>query len=347
MKNKLRVSILGVNGYTGFELVRMLSSHSDVELKHLAVRQEPLPKISDLFPALRGICDLRCSALNIPDIAAESDILFSALPHTVSMSYIPECLSVNPGLKIIDLSADYRLENAAVYEAAYAAKHADAGRLSEFVYGLPEHHRARIAEAQLVANPGCFPTGIQLALMPALKHQLIDVKSIIIDSKTGVSGGGRQPRAAFHFPEINENMHAYKVAEHQHQPEIEQELSRMAEETVETVFVPHLIPVTRGILNTIYVKLKENSAEENLRNIYAEFYDKERFLRILPAGETPRISAVNYSNFCDVAMKLSGQTLILMSAIDNLIKGAAGQAIQNMNIMAALPETRGLLNQEQ
>ena len=353
--DKVRVSILGVNGYTGYELIRILLRHPNIQLTHLSQRQDPPPLISDLHPALRGLCDGVCSLLDMKQIAGDSDLVFSALPHTVSMQLIPELLDHDPSLYIIDLSADYRLHDPRTYKNAYQTEHVDPDRLGDFVYGLPEFNRETIRHARLIANPGCFPTGIQLSLLPLLRAGCIDPDSVIIDSKTGVSGGGRQPKDPFHFPQINENMHAYRPGEHQHEAEIEQQLKDMAGRDVDVVFVPHLIPVTRGILNTVYCRLKpceklsgvEDTGtaqlEEELRTLFSQYYTDHPFVRILPAGKTPQINHVNYSNFCDIGLKSVGDRLILMSAVDNLIKGASGQAVQNMNLMLGFPETEALL----
>lgn len=340
--NKIRVSVVGASGYTGYELVKIFMKHHDMEIAHLAVRSQPGIRFSELYPALKGLCDRRCSPIDVQSICNDSDVIFFGLPHKTSMEMMPEF--ANSGKKIVDLSADYRLDTAALYKTAYGVDHRDAARLTDFVYGLPEFNRKKIQKANTVANPGCFPTGIELALLPVLEAGLIQPDSIIVDSKTGVSGGGKNPQPAFHFPECNENLTAYKVASHQHEPEIEQELSKIAGAAVDIVFVPHLVPMTRGIFNTIYTELKQSLLQSDLHNLYREYYREEPFVRMLEFDQVPQIKHVAFTNFCDIGLKVSRNRLILMSAIDNLIKGAAGQAVQNMNIMLGLDETAGLLN---
>ncbi|MFH2027032.1 MAG: N-acetyl-gamma-glutamyl-phosphate reductase [bacterium] len=338
--NKIRVSVVGASGYTGLELVKILLRHPHVEITNLAVRSDIGTSFSELFPALKGRCDLKCSAIDVSKIADESDVIFFGLPHKTSMDIIPKFLDF--GRKIIDLSADYRLNSEETYKRAYGIYHSDKGHLSEFVYGLPEFNREKIRQTKTVANPGCFPTGIELALMPALQSGLIKTDSILVDSKTGISGGGKTPKPAFHFPECNENVAAYKVASHQHEPEIEQELSKMAGKSVDIVFVPHLVPMTRGIYNTIYTELTGPLTVGDLQELYQNSYKNEPFVRVMEKGKVPEIKHVVYTNYCDIGMVISGNRLILMSAIDNLIKGAAGQAVQNMNLMLGLDETLGL-----
>lgn len=336
----IRVSVVGASGYTGFELVKILLRHPLVKIAYLAVRSDVGRPYSELFPALKGRCDQKCIAINVTQIAEASDVVFFGLPHRTSMEIIPEFLKYNK--KIIDLSADYRLDTEKRYMNAYGVKHLDKGNLPAFVYGLPEINREKIRQTNTVANPGCFPTGIALALMPALQAGLIGTETILVDSKTGISGGGKTPRPAFHFPECNENVAAYKVASHQHEPEIEQELGKMAGQTVEITFVPHLVPMTRGIYNTIYSQLTRSVTAAELQNLYRKQYRDEPFVRVLENGTIPEVKHVAGTNFCDIGMVISGQRLILLSAIDNLIKGASGQAVQNMNVMMGLDETLGL-----
>lgn len=338
--SNVRVSIVGASGYTGFELVKILLRHPAVELAHLAVRADVGKPYAELFPALKGRCAQKCIAINVSQIAAVSDVIFFGLPHRTSMEIIPEFLKY--GKKIIDLSADYRLDTEKQYIKAYGVKHLDKGNLPAFVYGLPEFNREKIRQTNTVANPGCFPTGIALALMPVLRAGLIETEKILVDSKTGISGGGKTPKPAFHFPECNENVAAYKVASHQHEPEMEQELGKIAGQDVNITFVPHLVPMTRGMYNTIYTELTRSVAAAELENIYQTQYQDEPFVRVLENGGIPEIKNVAGTNFCDIGMVISGQRLILMSAIDNLIKGASGQAVQNMNVMMGLDETLGL-----
>lgn len=340
--DKIRVSVVGASGYTGFELVKILLRHPHVIIAHLAVLEEEVGiPFSEIFPALRGRCDLKCSPTDASAIIRDSDAIFFSLPHTISMDVIPEFLS--PGKQIIDLSADYRLDSPALYKKTYGVDHLDVEHLTHFVYGLPEFNRTRIKTVNAVANPGCFPTGIELALAPVLKSGWIKTDSIIVDSKTGISGGGKNPQRAYHFPECNENVAAYKVASHQHEPEIEQELTKIAGSPVDIVFVPHLVPLTRGIYNTIYTELTQAVSIQEIYELYKQFYRAETFMRIMDINRIPEIKYVTNTNFCDIGMKICGQRLILMSTIDNLIKGASGQAVQNMNIMLGIDETAGLL----
>jgi N-acetyl-gamma-glutamyl-phosphate reductase len=341
MNKPIRVSIVGASGYTGFELVKILLRHPQVKIAKLAVHQNPGAIFSNLYPSLKGLCDVTCSPIETASICAESDVVFFGLPHTTGMALMPDFLAT--GKKIIDLSADYRLNTPAAFKAAYGLDHCDAAHLTDFIYGLPEINRSKIKTAQAVANPGCFPTGIQLALVPAIKAGLIAPNMIFVDSKTGISGGGKTPKPAFHYPECNENVSAYKIASHQHEPEIEQELTKVAGQAVDIVFVPHLTPLTRGIFSTIYTQLIRPVSEAEIRQIYNDFYRNEPFVRITESDFQPQIKNVAYTNFCDIGLKVVGNCLILLSAIDNLIKGASGQAVQNMNIMLGYPETTGLL----
>jgi len=342
MNERIRVSVVGASGYAGVELVKILLRHPQIKIAHLAVIPEEvgLP-YSTIFPALKGLCDQKCSPVITADINRDSDLIFFCLPHTVSMSYMPDFFTA--GKKVIDLSADYRLNTPEAFKAAYGLDHCDVAHLADFVYGLPEVNRAKIQTAQAIANPGCFPTGIQLALIPALKAELIAPDTIFVDSKTGISGGGKTPKLAFHYPECNENISAYKIACHQHEPEIEQELSKVAGQPVDIVFVPHLVSLTRGIFSTIFTELRQPHESAEISRLYHEFYRDEPFVRIMDSETSPQIKNVANTNFCDIGLKVVGNRLILLSAIDNLIKGASGQAVQNMNIMLGYPETTGLL----
>lgn len=344
MKNnaKIRVSVVGATGYAGFELVKILLRHPYVTINRLAVIAEEVGLCySDIFPALKGLCDLTCTSIDVQEIRHDSDVIFFCLPHTVSMNYVPDFMG-NEKL-LIDLSADYRLNSVELYQKAYGVAHTDSEHLPDFVYGLPEFNRAKIRSAKTIANPGCFPTGIELALKPVLQAGLIETTAIFVDSKTGISGAGRTPKPAYHFPECNENLTAYKVASHQHEPEIEQELTKIAGSPVDVIFVPHLVPLTRGIFSTIYTKLRQTISQTELLTLYQNDYQAEPFVRVLSNNQIPQLKNVANSNFCDIGLKVIGDHLILLSAIDNLIKGASGQAVQNMNIMLGYPETTGLL----
>jgi N-acetyl-gamma-glutamyl-phosphate reductase len=269
--------------------------------------------------------------------------VFLALPHTISMEIVPQLLK--PGKKVIDLSADYRIKDTKIYEKFYNVKHKDKLHLAQAVYGLPEIYRAQIKNARLIANPGCYPTVSLLALAPLVAFCLIDLESIIIDAKSGVTGAGRRVVEGFLFSEINEDFKAYKVNIHQHAPEINQELSRLAGKKINISFVPHLLPLSRGILATIYVRRskKVKGKSQKLIDIYKKFYKKEPFIRIRDDGDFPRLKDVVNTNFCDIGIKDNLDTVIIIAAIDNLIKGAAGEAVQNMNIMYKFPEYTALL----
>ncbi|MBU0650382.1 N-acetyl-gamma-glutamyl-phosphate reductase, partial [bacterium] len=334
---KTKVSIIGATGYTGYELVKILVKHPKVELKHLAVRREEKPLYSEIFPALKGVCDIRCSDSNSAQILKDSDVIFFALPHKITMTIMPEY--AGKGKKIIDLSADYRLKDVLVYNEAYKHEHEDVENLGNFVYGLPEINPDEIKKANNIANPGCFPTSIILGLYPLIKEGIINLHNIIVDSKTGVSGGGRTPNLAFHFPECNESVRAYKVGLHQHEPEIEQELTAITGETVDVIFVPHLIPMTRGILSTIYADFNDGCQDKDISAMYKKYYGDKSFIRLCGQGSFPETINVSNTNFCDIGWQIVDQKIIVVTAIDNLIKGASGQAVQNMNVMLGLPET--------
>src|SRR3990172_6095594 len=337
----LKVAIVGASGYTGVELIRLLSSHPEIEITAVTSEQSAGKSIAEVFPSLSGVFEKTLEHISIEVIAQKADLVFTALPHQKAMDYVPRFLEL--GKKVIDLSADFRIRDAATYGAWYE-EHKAPELLKEAVYGLPELHRDEIRNARLVANPGCYPTSVVLALVPLLKNGLIEPSSIIADSKSGVSGAGRSVSQDTHFPEVNEGFKAYKVAEHRHTPEIEQELSLLANIPVTISFTPHLLPVNRGILSTVYASVKNDMDEDSIIGAYNEFYEKERFVRVYKKGSFPNISNVRGSNFCDIGIKLDKRTnrVVIISAIDNLTKGAAGQAVQNMNIMYGFPEDTAL-----
>ncbi len=336
----IKAAILGGSGYTGFELLRILGNHPAVQIMAITSRQHKGCKVEEVFPALNSILKLTFEDPENFRTYSKADIIFSALPHHASMEIVPELLK--NGKRVIDLSADFRLKNTNIYEAWYGKHHIAKGLLKKAVYGLPELYRGKIKNASLIANPGCYPTGAIIGLAPILKAGIIDTNTIVIDSKSGVSGAGRTASLDTSFTEVNEGFKAYKVGEHRHTPEIEQELSLIAGRDVKVTFVPHLLPVNRGILSTMYAQV---TSHKNIFNIYKKYYKGEFFVRIMPEGVFPNISNVKGSNFCDIGLKLDEQTgrLIVITAIDNLVKGASGQAVQNMNIMFDLPETMGLL----
>lgn len=337
----IRVAIVGASGYTGVELYRLLVNHPDVDITCVTSRQNAGEPFADVFPSLKGRTDLVCDPVEVDLVAEKSDFVFTALPHQTSMEFVPGLLAA--GKKVVDLSADYRLHDAAVYEAWYQA-HTSPELLGEAVYGLPELYRQQVREARLVANPGCYPTSVALALAPLLKNGLIDPGSLIIDSKSGTSGAGRSAKVDSLYCEVNEGFKAYGVAKHRHTPEIEQTLSELAGEPVVVNFTPHLLPVNRGILSTCYANLKQKADTAELIDIFAAHYRQEPFVRVHPAGSLPNVAFVRGSNYCDLGLVSDPRTgrVIVVSAIDNLVKGAAGQAVQNMNLMLGLDEAAGL-----
>src|SRR3989338_3994962 len=339
---KLHVGIVGATGYTGEELVRILSRHPNVEVAYVSGKEDRSERIQDIFPYLKHTLDLKCNAFSADEAIKKTDLVFLSLPHTLSMQSAP--LFLKAGKKVIDISADYRLQDAKIYEKFYKIPHTDAGNLRAAVYGLPELNRAKIKTARLIANPGCYLTGSILGLVPGLANGIFDEDSIQIDAKSGVTGAGRKTDKSLLFGEINESVKAYKLFEHQHVPEINQALSGVSKKPVSVVFVPHLIPINRGILSTIYVKLAKKMNTEELLTVYKKFYEHEPFVKVYSAGLLPEIKHVAYTNFCDIGLKVNEEKnlAIIVTAIDNLQKGAAGQAIQNMNIMSGFEETAGL-----
>ncbi len=338
----LNVAIVGASGYTGLELIRLLHCHPEVAVTCLTSEQSAGKQISDVFPTLRSRCDVVLENLEPVRVAEKADIIFTALPHKAAMEVVPTFLKL--GKKVIDLSADYRLTDPAVYGQWYEP-HLNPANLKKAVYGLPEIRRAKIRGAKLVANPGCYPTSIILALAPLLKKGLVELSSIIADSASGVTGAGRAAKVDSLYCEVNEGFKAYGVGGvHRHTPEIEQELSLLAGESLQVTFTPHLVPMDRGILSTIYATSKKKITNEKIAKLYREFYDGEPFVRILTNGNLPSTAFVHGSNFCDIAPLVDARTgrIILVSAIDNLIKGASGQAVQNMNLVCGFPETMGL-----
>ena len=338
----IKVGIAGASGYTGLELIRLLVGHPGVELTVLTSETFQGQNIAEVFPSLNGIVDLELRPLD-NNIAKDCQVLFLALPHTMAMSKLPDYLQSD--CKIIDLSADFRLKDPKAYTDWYSVTHTNPELLEKAVYGLPELHRQAIQSAQLVANPGCYPTSVVLALAPLLKTDWVDLGSIISDSKSGVSGAGRKPSLTSHFAEVNEGISPYGLADHRHTPEMEQELSALAGKSVRLTFSPHLVPMTRGMLSTVYINLNQAITDEKLVEHYRSFYKGENFIRVLNPGKFASSHHVLSSNFCDIGLKVDSrnQRLIITSALDNLIKGASGQAVQNMNIMLGLDEKTGLM----
>lgn len=338
----MRVGIIGVTGYTGSELLRLLFSHGGIEVTYVTSHSfvgKPLPEV---HPHYHGILEPLCRPFSVTEAVEKTELVFSALPHGESMEAVPQLYEA--GLKVIDLSADFRLEDASLYQKWYKKEHKAPGYLGQAVYGLPELYREEIKKASLVANPGCYPTSVILALAPLAAKGLVDWDTLVIDAKSGASGAGRVPSQTLHFSECAENFRAYKVAEHQHTPEMEQELSKLAGQKVSFTFVPHLLPMIRGILSTIYTGLTVKITEEEIREIYQEFYRGEKFVRVLPSTLLVETRNVYASNYCDLSLKWDSRQnrLIILSAVDNLVKGAAGQAVQNMNLMLGFKEEQGL-----
>jgi N-acetyl-gamma-glutamyl-phosphate reductase len=336
-----KVAIVGASGYTGVELIRLLLRHPGVEITCITSRQNAGSPVSALFPSLLDRIDLVFDPVDTDLINAKADFIFTALPHKAAMEVVPEFLQA--GKKVVDLSADYRLQDLQVYEQWYQA-HSSPELVAEAAYGLPELFRERIRDARLVANPGCYPTSVALALAPLLEQRLIDPATLIIDSKSGTTGAGRSAKVGSLYCEVNEGFKAYGVAAHRHTPEIEQTLGQLAGEPVVVSFTPHLLPVNRGILSTCYASLKEARQTGELLALYREYYRGEAFVRVHPEGDLPNVAYVRGSNFCNLGLVSDTRTgrVIVVSAIDNLLKGAASQAVQNMNLMLGLDEGAGL-----
>ncbi|MFH1777937.1 MAG: N-acetyl-gamma-glutamyl-phosphate reductase [Candidatus Omnitrophota bacterium] len=337
----IKVGIIGVTGYTGEELLKILLYHPEVEICYLAAKIDKDTPINDIFPWIRKKQDLkcRCSAL-LREIPDDLDFVFLALPHRVSMEFVPQFLTQKK--KVIDLSADYRIKDIKIYEKWYAAVHKDQDNVEKSVYGLPELNFSEIKTARLVANPGCYPTAAIISLAPVLKYNLVAGK-VIIDAKSGATGAGRTALPSLLFSEVNEDLKAYKINMHQHMPEIIQELTNVKGDKIEIVFVPHLVAMNRGILCTVYFDLEQEISFEKLHKLYQNFYHNRTFVRIYEKGQNPQVKNIIRSNFCDIGINVHNRSVVLVSVIDNLVKGAAGQAVQNMNIMAGLPEELGLL----
>ncbi len=335
------VAVVGASGYTGIELVRILVNHPQVRLTCLTSRQHAGKSFSEVFPSVAGIADLVCDPIDVDLINSKAEVVFTALPHKTAMEVVPSFVAA--GKTVIDLSADYRLRDPAVYRQWYE-EHTSPELLPGAVYGLPELYRETIASAGLVANPGCYPTGAALALLPLVESRLIDLSSIVIDSKSGTSGAGRAAKEGSLFCEVNESFRAYGVAAHRHTPEIEQTLGAVCGEEVVVSFTPHLLPVDRGILSTCYARLNAGKSTAELHDLYASRYADEPFVRVRKEGSLPDIAHVRGSNYCDIGVVADPRTgrAIVVSAIDNLVKGASGQAVQNMNLMLGLDETAAL-----
>jgi N-acetyl-gamma-glutamyl-phosphate reductase len=337
----IKTGVVGGTGYTGVELLRLLAGHPNVELSVITSRSEAGRPVADLFPNLRGVTEL---AFSDPDgsVLEGCDMVFFATPNGTAMQLVPALLEA--GARIIDLAADFRLKDSQDWERWYGMPHACADLLQQAVYGLTEVNRAAISSARLVANPGCYPTAVQLGFLPLLEEGLVDVEHLIADAKSGVSGAGRKPATGFLFCEAGENFKAYAVPGHRHLPEIRQGLELAAGQPVGLTFVPHLTPMIRGIHATLYARLRDT--ERDLQALYEARYGDEQFVDVLPAGSHPETRSVRGANQCRIAVHRpqQGETVVVLSVIDNLVKGAAGQAIQNMNVMFGLPENTGISN---
>jgi len=333
----IRVAIIGASGYTGSESIRILLQHSGAELTYLTALPEECGAVEDVFPQFKGRCALPIEPLDIDKLSDLADVALCCLPHKVSMGFVPKLLDA--GLKVIDFSADYRIKDVAVYEKYYV-KHTDTENLKHAAFGLPELFREQIKGAKLVANPGCYPTGASLAIAPLLKENLIETETVIVNAVTGTSGAGMKPSSKFHFPNMNENLFAYGIGTHRHMPEMEQIAAEIAGSDVQILFQPHVGPFDRGILSTVYCQPKKNLSNEELLLLYNDFYKDEPFVQI--RRDAPAVKDVAGTNYCHIFVTCVKGKIVSFSAIDNLVKGASGQAIQNMNIVFELEESLGL-----
>ncbi|MHC5060665.1 MAG: N-acetyl-gamma-glutamyl-phosphate reductase [Planctomycetota bacterium] len=334
----VRVAIIGASGYTGLESIEIIGRHPEAEITYLTALAEECGRADEVFGRLKGKCTLSIEPLKMDKLSAEADVALCCLPHKVSMDFVPKLLAT--GVKVIDFSADYRLKDVTVYEEFYQVKHTDTKNLPVAAFGLPELFREQIKGASLVANPGCYPTGATLAIAPLLKNKLIETKSVIVSSVTGVSGAGKNPSEHFHYPNMNENLFPYAVGSHRHMPEMEQIATQVANEPVEILFQPHVGPFDRGILSTVYCEPKKDLDDEELDAIYEAFYHSEPFVQV--SSGPPAVKNVAGTNYCHVFTRAVKGKIVCFSAIDNLVKGASGQAVQNMNIIFGMDETLGL-----
>jgi N-acetyl-gamma-glutamyl-phosphate reductase len=336
---EVRVAIIGPTGYAACEAIRILLRHPQARVTVLASRREPQPLIAEVFPVLRGMLDLRCEPIDPDAIARKADAAIMCLPHKVAMQSVPGFLAA--GMKVVDLSADYRLRDPADYQCWYQHQHVDPKNLAGAAYGLPEFYRRQIRSARLVANPGCYPTAAILGAAPFVKRALVEPTDVIVSAASGVSGAGREPKPEHHFPERNETFEAYNVGTHRHAIEMQRTLEDLAGGPLNLTFVPHLVPMHRGILATIFLKPTQPMTAEQALTVLRDQYKDEPFIRV--REDLPGTKDVALTNFCDLSVRVAGGRLVVLSAIDNLIKGASGQAIQNMNLQFGLPETAGLL----
>ncbi len=341
---KIKAAIIGSTGYAGQELFRLLSLHEDTEVKFVTSKSYLGQKYSDIYQNFNEITDIYCTDDDLEKISKEVDVIFLAMPHGIASKIVNENILNNT--KVIDLGGDFRLKSKETYQKWYNCEHFSPNLLKEAVYGLCEIHREEIKKARLIANPGCYTTCSILALYPLVLNNLINENSIIIDAKSGVSGSGRTLNQNSLYCEVNESIKAYKIATHRHTPEIEQELSLAVNKDITLQFTPHLVPMNRGILISAYAKLNENVTENDVKNAYKKQYQNEKFVRLLKDGCYPETKWTKGSNYIDIGLFFDNRTnnVIVSAAIDNLVKGAAGQALQNMNIMFNIDETKGLAN---
>ena len=337
---KKKAGIIGATGYAGVELVRILLNHPYVEVAAISSVSYEGKKLSEVYPSLKNICDLTLTDEN--EVIEKSDIVLASLPHGLSHEIAKKC--DEKGKLFIDLGADFRLTDEADYQEWYGLDYKYPELSRKAVYGLCELYKDRIEKATIVGNPGCYPTSIALGMMPALRYAMVETKGIVIDSKSGVTGSGRGLSQTTHFPDCNEAFSPYKVAVHRHTPEIEQTLSDVAGTPLKVTFVPHLLPLNRGIVSTIYADLKPGWTLEEIHRKYCEAYAEKKFVRVLELGETANLKNVRCSNYCDISLHVDRRCnkLIVVSTIDNMVKGAAGQAVQNINILYGFPEDTGL-----
>lgn len=335
----VRVGILGATGYTALELIKLLLRHPEVEITQITSRESESLLLSDIHPSLRERTELQFTNYDLDAAVAQTDCVFSCLPHAASAEIVREL--VDRGVRVVDFSADYRLNDVATFESWYQVSHPDPKRVGQVAYGIPELFRDKIKNADLVANPGCFPSSALLPLAPLLLQELLEPYPLIVDSKTGISGAGRKANLKFHYPECNESVAAYGIGTHRHMPEIDQILQRFAGVKTETVFTPHLIPMDRGILSTIYALPKPNVSLAQIRTTLKTFYAREPFVRV--TDQLPATKDVANTNYCDISVQQSRHTLVIVSALDNLLKGASGAAVQNFNLMFGFPEMTALM----
>ncbi len=334
-----RVAVCGATGYAAAELIRILLRHPQVSISLVTSREEDKPTIGSLHRTLQSRIDLRCELFSPDLVAEEADVAFLCMPHGASIAAAKPLLA--RGVTVIDLSADYRLRDPAVYQKWYGEVHDDVDNLKHAVYGLPEFFEAELKSASLIANPGCYPSSAIFGLAPLAAKQLIDPADIVIDSKSGVSGAGRSPKLMYHFPECNESLQAYGVGTHRHTPEIAQVLSTIASQSIDVIFTPHLVPMDKGILSTIYARPKTVHTQSALLDLYREFYRDKPFIRVVE--HLPTTKDTVDTNFCDITVRAVGNRIVVISCLDNLIKGAAGAAVQNFNVRFGFPQTTALL----